>query len=361
VQLLHTVVPARDLKVVLQHIRVAALAERVLLQATDLEVGLTIELPDVRIHEDGEALVQAAWLLSVLREVGDEELSIEGDAQAVVVRGHSNGLAKGSSEFKMTSPQNPGKFPDLPGFTEENFHEFAEGTLKEMIRRTLFAAATQNPRYALAGVRWELAGDRAELVASDSKCLAIAKGNATFYGSHETNGRPCVVPSKAMKLLERKLGDSEEVVRVTLRPNDALFKTDGAVIYSRLVEGRYPEYRKIFPTEETIKIALGVGPFYAAVRQASVATDEESKRLKFCFTPGKLIVTGHSESKDSAVSLAIEYQGPKLDIAFDPKFLINMLKVLSAEDTLIFELVNRTTVGVFRRGDDFSYLVLPMT
>src|SRR5206468_12002024 len=109
--------------------------------------------------------------------------------------------------------------------------------------------------------------------------LAVIEGPATAHGGHDTKGQTPVVPTKAMSLLERNLQDPDEVVRVSLRPNEVLFKTERAMIYSRLVEGRYPAYREVFPKKQTVKVHLSVGPFYTAVRQAAVMTDEESKKV----------------------------------------------------------------------------------
>ena len=112
--------------------------------------------------------------------------------------------------------------------------------------------------------------------------------------------------TKAMQLLERNLQDPEEMVRVSLGPNEALFKTERAMIYSRLVEGRYPAYREVFPKKQTAKIALQVGPFYTAVRQSAIMTDEESKRVVFRFEKKKLLLQARgAETGRSKVELAI--------------------------------------------------------
>src|SRR5437899_9605179 len=179
-------------------------------------------------------------------------------------------------------------FPDVPDFTEDKYHELTAGTLREMIRRTIFAAATENPRYAVTGVLWELEPDKARLVATDGRRLAVTEAPASAHGGHSTQGQTHVVPTKAMGLLERILQDPEEVVRVSLRPNDALFKTERATVYSRLVEGRYPAYREVFPKKQTAKITVPVGAFYTAVRQSAIMTDEESKRVSFEFAKKKL-------------------------------------------------------------------------
>src|SRR5262249_50312732 len=157
------------------------------------------------------------------------------------------------NEFEMGG-EDPAEFPVVPEFTEGKYHELSAGALREMIRRTVFAAATENPRYAMNGTLWELEGDKAKLVATDGRRLAAAEGRATAVGGKDTRGEVHVVPTKAMQLLERNLQDPDEKVRVCLRPNDALFKTERAMICSWLVEGRYPPYKEVFPKKQTVKV-----------------------------------------------------------------------------------------------------------
>src|SRR5262249_32781519 len=160
-------------------------------------------------------------------------------------------------------------------------------------------------------------------------------GPATAEGGHTTKGQTPVVPTKAMSLLERNLQDDEEQVRVSLRPNEVLFRTERAVIYSRLVEGRFPPYREVVPKEVTAKVPLLVGRFQAAVRQAAIMTDEDSKRVVFHFKGKKLTleaqgaVTGRSK-----VELPLEYEGKPIDISFDPSYVVEMLRVLAPDDLL---------------------------
>jgi DNA polymerase-3 subunit beta len=213
----------------------------------------------------------------------------------------------------------------------------------------------------MAGVLWELEGDQVRLVATDGRRLAVAQGSATPHDDHDTNGQTHVVPTKAAKLLERILSDRDEQVCVSLGAYEALFKTERTTIYSRLVEGRYPAYRDTFPKKQTVQIPLSVGSFYTAVRQATIATDEESKRVTFRFASKKLTMQARSETNEATIEMLIDYEGGAIDIAFDPKFLTSMLKVLRSEDSLILELVDRQTAGLFRHGDDYFYLVFPMT
>jgi DNA polymerase-3 subunit beta len=306
------------------------------------------------VQETGEALLPVGRLLAILRESTDEELSIEASTQSCLVRGQFN-------EFEMGG-EDPADFPDVPAFTGEVYHELSAGMLRGMIRRTIFAAATENPRYAVTGVLWELEGDVARLVATDGRRLAVAQGNGMPQGEHDTKEQTHVVPTKAMQLLERNLQDPDERVRVSLRPNEALFKTERAMIYSRLVEGRYPPYREVFPKKQTVKVPLGVGPFYTAVRQAAVMTDDESKKVVFSFAKKKLTLQARGAATGrSKVELPIDYEAKAIEIAFDPKFLTDMLKELKADDELVLELVDGNSVALFRSGDNYSYIVMPLS
>ncbi len=353
-QLVNVAVPSRDLKLILQNVKAIADDDRCTLLATDLELGIRLEVRGIRVEEPGEALLPAQRTLAILRESTDEELSIDANPQACLIRGQHN-------EFEMGG-EDPKGYPDVPIFSSDKYHEVAAGMLREMIRRTIFAAATENPRYAVTGVLWELQGETARLVATDGRRLAVCDGVAAAHGGHDTKEVTHVVPTKAMQLLERNLQDPDERVRVFLGPNEALFKTERAVVYSRLVEGRYPPYREVFPKKPTVKIPLTVGPFYSAVRQASIMTDEETRKVVFSFAKKKLTMQARGAGTGrSKVELPIEYEGKNIDISFDPRFVSDMLRILNEQEALTVELVDANTVALFRCGEKYSYIVMPLT
>src|SRR5437588_955621 len=353
-QLASAAVPSRDVKPILRNLKAIAEEGRCTLMATDLELGIRLEVRGLKVEEPGEAILPAARLLAILREAQDEELSIEADANSCVVRGQS-------LEFEMPS-EDPGNFPDIPAFTEEKYHEMTAGALREMIRRTIFAAADESARYSMTGVLWELEESQVRLVATDGRRLALTQGAATAHGGHSTKGQTPVVPTKAMGLLERNLQDDEEVVRACLRPNEALFRTERAMIYSRLVEGRYPNYREVFPKKQAVKVPFTVGPLLAAVRQAAIMTDEESKRVVFHFAKKKLTLQAQGAATGrSKVEMPLEYDGKSIDISFNPAFLVDMLRVLPADESLILELVDGVSPALFKAGSDYSYLIMPLS
>ena len=354
-QLTSAAIPAKDLKPILKNLKAIAGDGRCTIIATDQEVGIRLDVQGLTIQEPGEAILPAAKLIAILREARDAELSIEADPSACVIKGKD-------VEFEMPS-EDPAQFPDFPTFVDERYHEISAGTLREMIRRTVFATADETARYSMTGVMWELDGNIARLVATDGKRLAMAEGVATPVGGHTTKGQTPVVPTKAMGLLERNLQDDpEEAVKVCLRPNEVLFRTGRAVIYSRLVEGRFPDYRLVMPKKTSVHVALNIATFQAAVRQAAIMTDNDRRCVTFKFARNKLTLLAQGATAGrSKIELPLEYDAKPIDIGFNPEYLVDVLKILPAEAELSLELNDGASPALFRCGEHYLYLVMPLT
>ncbi len=354
-QLASAAVAARDIKPILKNLKALVADDRCTLMATDLELGIRLEVRGIKVEEPGEALLPTARLISILREATDDELVIEASPDACFIRGTS-------VEFEMPG-EDPAAFPDIPSFAEEKYHEITAGLLREMTRRTIFAAATaENSRFgATTGILIELEDDKATMVATDGRRLALASGAAHSHGGHTTKGQMPVIPAKAMMLLERNLTEPDEKVLISLRPNEVLMKTERAMIYSRLVEGRFPNYKQVLPAKHGAKIPLTVGPFLSAVRQAAIMTDEESKRVTFSFAKKKLTLQARgAESGRSKIEMPVEYDGKAIEISFDPKFLVDMLRVLEPDTQLMLEVTDSSTPAVFRNEPNYLYVVVPL-
>ncbi len=354
-QLASAAIPAKEVKPILKNLKAVASDGRCTLMATDLELGIRLDVVSLTIQEPGEAILPAAKLIQILRESLDNELELAADASACVVTGES-------LFFEMPG-EDPSQFPDWPSFNEDKYHELTAGALREMIRRTLFAVADTATRYTMSGVLVELDGDEIKLVATDGHRLALAKGQAMPAGDHSTKGQAPVVPTKAMSLLERNLqGDPEETVKICVRPNDVLFRTETAVIYSRLVEGRFPDYKRILPAKQSIRVVLPVGPFMAAIRQAAIMTDEDSKRVTFRFDKNKLTLEAQGQTTGrSKVSMPIDLDGKPVQINFNPIYVLDMLKVLPADSEVTLEMDDPGRPAVFRAGANYTYLAMPLT
>jgi DNA polymerase-3 subunit beta len=202
-------------------------------------------------------------------------------------------------------------------------------------------------------------------VATDTKRLALCEGPATVHGPADTVKGTHLVPPKAINLLERNLIDDGELVRVGLRANDALFQTERAMIYTTLVQGRYPPYRDIIGQTRkgaAVKITLPVDDFLGRVRQAAITTDDESMRVDMAFEPGKVTMQARgADTGSSEVELPLpEFDGPAVNIAFDPTYLTEFLRALDGEPTVLLEMTSGEKPALFRCGDGYVYLVMPL-
>jgi DNA polymerase III subunit beta len=357
-QIVGVAVPARTTMPVYQNIKAIAEADKLTLMATDLEVGIRYELRGLNIEDGGEAILPVGRLTSILRETPDAEVRMDSDTRRTRIN-------TSVSEYEMPG-EDPASFADIADFVAgERYYELAAGDLQRMIRRTVFAAARDEGKYAMRGVLWDMTDKSAKLVATDGKRLAVASGPCVAQGTDgDAKPQSHLVPPKAMNLLERILadGDASQSVQVSLRNNDALFRTERAVIYSRLVEGRFPPYRDVIPKKANAKVPLVATDFLSAVRQAAIMTDDESKRITFKFAPGKLTLEaqGATTGKSKVTMKLDEYVGPGIDISFDPVYLTDMLRVIDGSEVLHLDLVDGQKSAVFRAGEDYLYLVVPL-
>jgi DNA polymerase-3 subunit beta len=355
VQLAGTVAPARSPKPILEKLKLDVAGETGVLMATDMEIGVRVDVPNLRVEAAGAAIFPKDRLLAILRESSDESLGIESDGQGITIRGRQ-------SEFNLPA-ENPDEFPAVTGFAETKYHEVSARLLREIIRRTAFATDVESTRYALGGVFLELNGEQMIAVATDGRRLAKMEGKGQAIGDHNTSQKSPIVPTKAMLLIEKSLGDGEAEVRLAVRNNDVLVRTSRATIYARLAEGRFPRWRDVFPdTRRAVKMDLLVGPFAAVVRQAAIVTDANSRGLDFTFGDGKLVVSARTaEVGQSRIEMPISYDGEAILITLDARFMLDFLKCLEPEKSFTLQVINPDTAAVCTTDDGYAYLVMPLS
>lgn len=347
------VVPSRTPKDILKNVKLQLTDGRATLIGTDQEVGVRYQIPEVQTDSAGEVLLPVQRMASILREVQDDVIAIEVAEEAVWIRA-------GQSEFRLSS-QDPAEFPEVPSFSEESAYVLPEKELKEGIQRTLFAADVESTRYALGGVLLDISPESLTLAATDSRRLAVYRVGCSTEGAVGEPPAQPVIPSKAMSLIERSLTDGEGAVRIAVRTNDAVVSTGLVTIYSRLVQGRFPRYQDVIPQQSGMNVELVVGPFHSAVRQAMIVTNEESRGVDFCFEAGT--VTLNSEAADvgtSRVQLPVAYDGDKIVVTFDPKFISDFLKVLDPATQVTLNLIDANSAAVFHTDEKYTYVVMPL-
>lgn len=352
----HTTIPA------LKNFKATAHDDALLLVAYDPTqgVGVRYELRGITVARAGSCILPKDQLVQILRESPEPDISLDAGKEAVV--------AKAGGRFEMRS-LDVDEFPDIPAFDDGGrYHEVTAGTLRTMIKRTGFAADRKDTtaRFALQGVLWEADGAVVRLVATDTKRLAVCEGPASVHGPADTVKAAHLVPLKAVSILERNLVHDTELVRVGLRTNDALFQTERAMIYTSLLQGKFPPYRDLIARtrkEATQTVPLPAESFFSRVRQAAIMTEDESQRVDMTFEPGRVTMQARGANTGSSeVTLELpEFSGEPVEIAFDPQYLIEFLKAIDPAEPLHMEVQSGAKAVVFTSGEQLSYMVMPLT
>ena len=350
------VVPARSPKPILQNVKLIVDEEDgSVLMGTDLEVGIRHRVLGIRVERPGAVILPTAQMGSILRTSSDPELEIETDDDHLIIR---------TQHAEFTLPiEDPSLFPEVPDFAATSYHVIFAGNLKKLIRRTIFATDLESARYALGGVLVEFTPESIAMVGTDGRRLARMMAPAeTENDPPPPTGTP-VIPVKALKLIERNLVDDDVLVHLAIQSGtSALVRTESAVIYSRLVEGRFPRYQDVFPASTEVKIPLDAGRLRLAVEQASIVTSDESRGVDFQFSTGVLKLTSQAADVGSShVDLPIDYEGKPVEITFDPRYLVDALKTLDDATIVTAELIDSKNAAVFKTPDHYTYVVMPLT
>lgn len=353
-QIVGGAVPARTPKDILKNVKLEVGPNGAILIGTDSECSLRYQIPDVECTSRGEALLPTARVMQILRELSDDLVKIEVTSDAIWIR-------SGFSEFRL-SAEDPADFPPVADFEDEEYFVLPKNEFRQATRRTIFATDAESTRYALGGVLIELTPERATLVATDSRRLAVMHIPARMHGAVPTGGTQPIIPAKGMQLIEKSLSETDEEIHLAVHANDVVVRCGQTVISTQLVQGRFPDYRKVIPTSFSTTIDLPVGPFYSAVRQAQIVTNEESRGVDFTFSPGTLRLSSKAtDIGQSKIELPISYDGPELTITFDPRYIADFLRVLDSAGTAQFRIIDRDSAAVLAMEDRYTYVIMPLS
>ena len=324
--------------------------------ATDTEIGLEFGIAEVDIKEEGEALIPSDKLNQIIKASNDDSISITVKGTEAIITGKD-------SKFKVFGFA-PSEFPGVQAFDEDAVvFESDTTTLRRLIGRTVFATAVENSRYAINGVLIDREGRQLKLVATDGRRLAMAKGECV---SANDENQKLIVRTKALNVLARLMSDPDEPVRVATTRSQVLFRVGegpGApVLSSNLVEGNFPPFEDVIPKDQDKRVTFNAAELTSAVRRAALLTNEESKGVRLSFDSNTLTLASRApEMGEAEITVPLdEYTGEPIEIGFNPAYLIDALKHADSDQVLI-ELKASNKPGVIKVGDDFTYVVMPVS
>jgi DNA polymerase III subunit beta len=348
-----SVVPMKSPKNAIKNVLIASSSDgSIVLSATDLELSIRIATQANSVMEPGSILVPVSRFSAILKEAS-------GDAVQIESAGFSAKITTGGAKFTipLTDPE---EFPTIESIGDLNYAEIMAGSFKYLSRMTTFAADSESSRFALSGVMIEVDGSTINAVATDGRRMSWAPVATSVIGEMESTA---IVPVRSIQLIDRMLMDDGSIVRVSWDSNQLRLKAENIEVQTRLVEGRFPKWRDAIPKErESLKLSIVAGTLHAALRQAAIVADKETRGVSLAFEAGTLAVSAStSEVGSASISVPIAYDGEPMKTELDLWFLTDLVRALPPDSMLDVDIAGPTTAALFSAAHNYRYVLMPLT
>ena len=343
----------KDVRPILQNVKITADEDgNVSLHATNTEVGIRIDV-NATVHNGGSVLIPPKWLIKVLTSVTagltvSPITTLKSDGETITVTC--------GERHQWTAPvrHDENEFPDVAEFDSDSYHSVEFRDMQESIKRTLAVVDKKAAPYTLSGVCFENDGNSLSAMATDGKRMAHYKMTALVSGNHKVNR--AVVTYRALNLLQKvlptgKLLGRNAHVHMAVKNNTAFFQYGNVTIFSRLLEGRFPDMKSYIPKTENAPAVVDRDELLSAVKHMRIFTTDQYPCTVFTFEHGKLTLSARgAEVGRCQNSISIEYAGEKQSVKLECKLLLDMLAPMSGA-VLIYLPEDGSDVVKFTAGD----------
>lgn len=344
---------------ILSNVLIEAEEGHISLTTTNLDLGIRCRIK-ADVSEPGGLTLPVRKLATIIRELPQNEIFIEtsDNNQAKITSGGSNFKIMGISTEE---------FPPLPSFENRHVFELSQTEIVSMLKSVSYGQSSDENRYILNGVYFNFADEKLTLVATDGRRLALTALDTEIS---EDNAGSLILPAKTVAELERLMGKGDKV-KIAFNDRQAAFEisiddssdtglVDHLYLVSKIVEGNYPNYRQVIPKETEHRVKIERELMLECVHRAALVTSDKSNSVKLKVSKNLLEISGSSaEYGESHESMAIAYDGPEVQVAFNPQFLIEPLKALT-KDEVFFEFKDELSPGLFKTLDNFICVVMPL-
>ncbi len=289
----------------------------------DLEKGVKT-VTSVRGAGDGEVILNAQKVFAIIRNFPDCDITFAADEKNLVT------ISGGMSEFTVHGLGSE-SFPSLPTLGGDNKFTISQSLLREIILSTNFAVAQTDGRPILTGQLFRLNGQSLTVAALDNYRLAIREEKHAVEGN--AGDHSFVVPGKTLAEFAKLLEDSDEPVTVEFTEKYIIFKLDGVILFSRLLEGEFLDYERAIPKQNGIFVRINTRDFIESVERASLLVDEKMKTPLRCrFTDGKLNISCSTQFGKVNDNIRIEKKGDDIEIGLNNRYLLDALRAIRSEE-----------------------------
>lgn len=353
VQTVQKAIATKTPMAILTGIYISAKNNQLELQATDYEIGISCTI-EANIEEEGTTVLSGRVFQDMVRRLPGDTIRIATDKEE-----HTIQITADSSTFNLLCLPAE-EFPVLIPFTNENVLIVKDNVLRELIKKTTFACATEDSRPIFTGDLLEASNQSICMVATNTHRLALKRdGIDSFEGSIKM-----IIPAKILTEIARLLtSDIPFDVKITWEKNQVAFLFDNVYIVSRLIEGTFPDYNKVIPDEFATIITANTDQFLAAVERVSlIAREGDYNVIKFNFQDQQMVITSNNPELGKAREvIPVDMKGNELNIAFNAKYVSDILKNIDTEEvtfSLNTPLSPATLVPL--NDQNYTYVITPV-
>ncbi len=327
---------------ILSNLLIEATGGELILTATDLTVGVRC-YKEAKILEEGATTVPAKTFASLTRELTAVNLEVTTNDNEITE------IVADSSRFKIHG-MNRAEFPSLPELKGATQFTIKQKDLRSMLFRTAFAVSREDNRYTLTGVSLNIDNGKATFVGTDGKRLARTQLDIVLDSS--ISGR-YIIPIKAVEEILKNLTGNDEA-NVALMPDKIAVEANNTSLITKLLSGDYPDIESVIPEKAEVVVTLHREELMTLLRQVSLFTGESMHSVRFSFTDGELkLSVNTTEVGEGKVSMPIDYQGQKIDIAFNPNYFLDILRHSEGE-TLRIGITDAFNPGLITYQDKIT-------
>ncbi|MBF8263822.1 MAG: dnaN [Parachlamydiales bacterium] len=334
---------------ILANILIEALDDQIVVSGTDLTVSMRCFM-DATVIEEGSIALPARRFFQLVRELTSPQVKIAT---------HLNEIAEittGTSVFKVNG-MNKAEFPALPDLKGSPEATFTGANLREMLSKTAFAAAREDSRYMLNGVQLQISAQQATFIGTDGKRLARASSpvlvDAPVRGAY-------VIPLKAVEEMIKMLENGDAKAVVSLSADKIALECGQLSLITKLLSGQFPDVERVIPSNLAHQFSIHREELMSLLRQVSLFTSENSNSVRFTFETGQLHLSAtSSEIGEGRVSMPVDFSGSRLEIAFNPFFLLDILRH-SKDETVRIGLNDAHNPGLITDSTQAQFVLMPM-
>ncbi|MDD5627696.1 MAG: DNA polymerase III subunit beta [Elusimicrobia bacterium] len=356
IQTIQSALSSRTTLPILLNFMMETESSKIKVSSTDLEMGVKHYLP-AEVEADGSITIPAKKFSEILHSLPDGhevELSVDAGDKVHVKCGRSRFALLGAPKSE---------YPVLPEFDRKEAFSLPMGLVADMVRKTIFAASSDETRHVLNGVYWSARKGALEMVATDGRRLAVTGRK----GALKDREFQIIVPTKVLAELLRLFSsrdikpDAQDKLQVGVTDNQIVFQAGETTLISRLIGGTFPNYEQVIPQKKDISVVLGAADLLAVTKRAALCALDRGGSVKFALLKKCLHISASSPNLEFNDELEVDYSGADFQVAFNPHFMVDALKHADCEKVSLgfTSPVNPVLIEPVG-GDESRFVIMPM-